>query len=124
MNAKDLELKISGLEKVIQEKTADASRYQDELKQTQQKLKDYNKPELTPLMMDEVNDAIYKAIRDFDFSDADNYDVDFEIDYDSKIAISNIELNTSDELCQEIVEHVQELFKKAECPEPDNHKTL
>ena len=35
MNAKDLELKISGLEKVIQEKTADASRFQDELKVTQ-----------------------------------------------------------------------------------------
>ena len=88
MNANDLELKISGLEKVIQEKTADASRFQDELKETQQKLKDYNKPELTAAMMDEVNDAIEKAIRELDFTDTDNDGVDFEIDYDIKISIS------------------------------------
>ena len=112
MNANDLELKISGLEKVIQEKNADASRFQDELKETKQKLKDYNKPELTPEIMDEVNDAIDKAIREFDFTDTENYDVDFEIDYDNKIAISNIELNTSSELCDEITSNVQELFKE------------
>ena len=52
MNAKDLELKISGLEKVIQEKTADASRFQDELKVTQKQLEDINKPEITPLQFD------------------------------------------------------------------------
>ena len=114
MNAKDLELKIAGLENVIQEKNADASRYQDELKETQQKLKDYNKPELTPLMMDEISDAIDKAIREFDFTDSDNYDVDYEIDYDNKISISSIELNTSDELQQEITDNILELFKQTE----------
>ena len=41
MNAKDLELKISGLEKAIEEKTADASRFQDELKTTQKTNKRY-----------------------------------------------------------------------------------
>ena len=51
MNAKDLELKISGLEKAIQEKTADASRFQDELKETQKQLTDFNKPELTGLVV-------------------------------------------------------------------------
>ena len=112
MNANDLELKISGLEKVIQEKTADASRFQDELKSATQQLKDYNKPELTAAMMDDINDAIDKSIREFDFTDADNYDIDFEIDYDNKIAISNIELSTSSELCDEITSNVQELFKE------------
>ena len=34
MNAKDLELKIAGLEKAIQEKTTDASRFKDELEIT------------------------------------------------------------------------------------------
>tara|TARA_R100000541_G_scaffold19569_1_gene29565 strand:+ start:369 stop:740 length:372 start_codon:yes stop_codon:yes gene_type:complete len=119
MNANDLELKISGLEKVIQENKADADRYQDELKQTQQTLEDYNKPELTPMMMDEVNDAIDKAIREFDFTDADNYDVDFEIDYDNKISISSIELNTSDELQQEIIDAICNLFKEADAPEDE-----
>ena len=58
MNAKDLELKISGLEKVIQEKTADASRFQDELKTTQKQLADVNKPVLTGLQLDNVQEAI------------------------------------------------------------------
>ena len=42
MNEQDLLLKIEGLEKVIQEKNADASRYQDQLKETKQELIDYN----------------------------------------------------------------------------------
>ena len=40
MNAKDLELKISGLEKAIEEKTTDASRFQDELEITKKQLAD------------------------------------------------------------------------------------
>ena len=36
MTENDLLLKIEGLEKIIQEKNADASRYQDKLKQTKQ----------------------------------------------------------------------------------------
>ena len=119
MNANDLELKIAGLEKAIQEHKADADRYQDELKNTQKELKDYNKPEITSMMMDKVNEAIDKAIREFDFTDSENYDVEYEIDYDNKISISSIDLNTSDELCQEIVDNVQDLFKEADAPEDE-----
>ena len=54
MNAKDLELKISGLQKMIEEKTADASRFQDELKATQKQLTDFNKPELTGSQLDDI----------------------------------------------------------------------
>ena len=49
MNINDLELKISGLEKVIQEKAADTSRYQDELKIAQKQLADINKPAITAI---------------------------------------------------------------------------
>jgi hypothetical protein len=112
MNAQDLELKIAGLEKAIKEHKDFTGTYEDDLKQTQKQLEDYNKPEITPLMMDEVNDAIDKVIRKFDFTDTDNYDIDFELDYDNKISISNIEFNSSDNLCQEIVDKVQDLFKE------------
>jgi hypothetical protein len=117
MNAKDLELKISGLEKMIQEKTADASRFQDELKTTQKQLADVNKPELTPMQLDNVQEAIEYAVGDFDFSDIDNYDKDFELDYDGRVQLSNFDFTNHQDLVEMIVEKVHKLFVEATCPE-------
>jgi len=121
MNAKDLELKISGLEKVIQEKTADASRFQDELKVTQKQLADVNKPELTPMQLDNIQEAIEYAVGDFDFTDIDNYDKDFELDYDGRIQLSNFDFTNHHELSEMIAEKVHKLFVEATCPEDENH---
>ncbi len=67
MNEINLKTKIEGLEKAIQEHKADASRYEDQLKETTQQLKDYNKPELTGSQLDDVYAAIEEATEDFDF---------------------------------------------------------
>ena len=67
MNEQDLLLKIEGLEKVIQEKNADASRYQDQLKETKQELIDYNKPELTTKQMVAIEGAVQQVDNDYDF---------------------------------------------------------
>ena len=116
MNENDLELKISGLEKVIQEKQADFSRYSDELKIAQKQLKDINKPAITPMVMDEISEAIESAVEDFDFSDDDNFEKEFEIDYDSRIKLSNLDFTNSCDLIAEIVEKVLNLFKEEDCP--------
>tara|TARA_R100001594_G_scaffold60948_1_gene94909 strand:+ start:314 stop:694 length:381 start_codon:yes stop_codon:yes gene_type:complete len=123
MNENDLELKISGLEKVIQEKTADVSRYSDELKIAQKQLADINKPAITPAMMEEIEGAIETAVEDFDFSDDDNFSKEFEIDYDNKVRLSNMEFDNSHELVAEIVEKVMDLFQEAECPEDETTTT-
>jgi len=117
MNAKDLELKISGLEKVIQEKTADASRFQDELKTTQKQLANVNKPVLTPMQLDDIHEAIEYAVGDFDFSDDSNYDKEFELDYDGRVQLSNFDFTEQQELVEMIVEKVHKLFVEATCPE-------
>ena len=127
MNANDLELKISGLEKAIQEHKADTDRYQDELKATQKQLEDYNKPELTPAMMDEIHNAIEKAVERFDFTDTDNFEIEYGGDYDGRIHCESHEFRNSDDLVQMIADNVCDLFKEAECPEeldttePDHH---
>ena len=123
MNENDLELKISGLEKVIQEKTADVSRYSDELKIAQKQLADINKPAITPAMTEEIEGAIETAVEDFDFSDDDNFSKEFEIDYDNKVRLSNMEFDNSHELVAEIVEKVMDLFQEAECPEDETTTT-
>ena len=117
MNAKDLELKISGLEKAIEEKTADTSRFQDELKATQKQLKDVNKPELTSLQLDNIQEAIEIAVDHFDFSDDNNYDKEFELDYDGRVQLSNFDFTNQQELVEMIVEKVHKLFVEAEATE-------
>jgi len=119
MNAKDLELKISGLEKVIQEKTADASRFQDELKVTQKQLEDINKPEITPMQFDLIQEAIERGVDEYDFSDTGNFDIEYGIEYDGKVHCESHELSDSGELVEMITSRVHKLFTEAECPDED-----
>ena len=67
----DLKTKIEGLEKAVHEHKADANRYEDQLKQTQQELKDYNKVELTSAQLDDIQCAVEEGIENFNFSDLD-----------------------------------------------------
>ena len=119
MNEIDLKTKIEGLEKAIQEHKADASRHEDELKQTNKQLTDYNKPELTPSQLDAIQEAVEDVVGHFDFDDTDNYQPEFELDYDSKVFLSSINFE-SYKLVEEIVAKVHSLFKETECPEDDN----
>lgn len=119
MNAKDLELKIAGLEKAIQEKTTDASRFQDELEITKKQLADVNKPELTSLQLDHIQEAIEKAVDEFDFDDVENYDKEFGIDYDGRVTLESFDFTNHSELVEMIVENVHKLFVEVE-DEDDN----
>ena len=114
MNEQDLLLKIEGLEKVIQEKNADASRYQDQLKETKQELIDYNKPELTTKQMVAIEGAVQQVVNDYDFSDTDNYEIDYGIVYDGKVHCESHEFNEADELCSLIIDKLCGLFKEVE----------
>jgi len=124
MNAKDLELKISGLEKAIEEHKADASRYEDELKTTTKKLEDINKPELTPLYFDKIQEAVEEGVGNFDFDEQDNYEKEFGMEYDGKVYLESIDLTCTHELVEKIVEQVHKLFTEAECPEEDDNSQL
>jgi hypothetical protein len=114
MNEQDLLLKIEGLEKVIQEKNADASRYQDQLKETKKELIDYNKPELTTKQMEAIEGAVQQVVNDFDFNDTENYEIDYGIDYDNKIHCESHEFINADDLCTLIVDKLCGLFKEVE----------
>ena len=119
MNAKDLELKIAGLEKAIQEKTTDASRFKDELEITKKQLADVNKPELTGLQLDHIQEAIEIAVDEFDFDDVENYDKEFELDYDGRVQLQHFDFTNTQELVEMIVEKVHKLFVEVE-DEDDN----
>jgi len=121
MNEIDLKTKIEGLEKAIQEHKADTSRYEDQLKETEQQLKDYNKIALPPVVFDDIYEAIEKGVDQFDFSDTDNFDIEYGIEYDGKVHCESHELCNSDDLVQMIVEKVSRVFTEADCPEDEDN---
>ena len=119
MNEMDLKTKIEGLEKAIKEHKDFMSTYESTLKQTQKELEDYNKPELTPSMMDEIHDTIEAVLSNFDWTDTDNYqDLEYELDYDGRVSLSNIGFDPYD-LQEKIHDKVCNLFKEADCPEEE-----
>ena len=127
MNELDLQTKIEGLKKAIAEHNDFAGTYTSDLAKAEKQLQDYNKPELTPMQFDLITEAIELAVDRFDFSDTDNFDIEYGIEYDGKVYCESHELNDSTALVEEICNAVYKIFKEADYPEeldttePDNH---
>ena len=70
---------------------------------------------------------VEKAIEGYDFSNTDNYEVEFGMEYDGRVHLESIDLQCAYELTENLVDKVCNLFKEADCPEeldttePDNH---
>ena len=120
MNRKNqLELTISKLEEAIEANNTDVKCFEADLKIAQKKLEDINKPELTPLQFDLINEAIERGVDDFDFSDTGNFDIEYGIEYDGKVHCESHDFNETHELIEKIAEQVHRLFSEAECPEEE-----
>ena len=105
-------------EQVEQNKTMSAEHLAD-LAQAKKQLADINKPELTGSQLDDIQEAVEKAIGDFDFDDADNYDKEFELDYDGRVQLSSLDFTNSQELIEAVVEKVHKLFVEVEDEDND-----
>ena len=122
MNKIDLETKIEGLKKAIAEHKDFAGTYEGDLARAEQELKDIDKPELTSLQFDNLYEAVESGVSGYDFSDSDNFDYEFGIDYDNRVQLENFDLSNSTDLVEAIVEEVSKLFtEKLDTTEADNH---
>ena len=81
-----------------------------ELKDKQKELEDCNKPELTPIQMDTINDAVDTALGDFNL-DCGMFDYEFELDYDNKITLSNLTFTDTYDLVEAIIINIEKQFK-------------
>ena len=127
MNEQDLLLKIEGLEKVIKEQQDSADQYKLQLTETKQQLVDYNKPELTTSQMEAIERAVEQAVSKFDFTDTDNFEIDYSLDYDGRVQCESHEFINDSDLVDEIVTKICSLFKEVEeldTTEKDNHATV
>ena len=62
-----------------------------DLKAAEQKLADCDKPKLTSSQFDELHRVIETSVENFDFNQADNYNVEMSMEYDNKVELSYIE---------------------------------
>ena len=99
-----LEATVKGLEEKI-------NNLNDDLRSKQRELADVSKPIMTGEMYDVVFEAIEEGIGHFDFSDSNNYDIEYELDYDGKVNASSIEFNSATELNEKIMNKIEECFK-------------
>ena len=118
MTKDELEIKISTLQTLVTQKNEELIDYKAQIERLNDELKDLNKPKLTGLQLDEIYQAIEQGIDSFDFDDQDNYETDFHIDYDNRIAIESMSFHNADELLRVVYNEVRELF--AEIKEDDN----
>ena len=110
---------------VMHEEALESSRHSvivdtQDLEQAKKDLASFNKPELTGSQLDDIQEAVEKAIGEFDFDDADNYDKEFELDYDGRVQLSNLDFTNAQELIEAVVEKVIKLFVEVEDKDKDN----
>ena len=116
MDKEQLETNLAALKLLQQETNDKLTDYKAQVSLIEKELEDFNKPELTPAQVDNVYLAIEKAVEEFDFSDTDNFDIEYGVDYDGKVHCENHELNNTTDLVELICDKVTRLFKEAECP--------
>jgi hypothetical protein len=99
-----LEATCKGLEDKIGQLNMD-------LKAKQRELEDAGKPVISSEVMDTINDAVNEAIEGYDFDNADQYELDFSLDYDGRVQAETINLRDTYELMEAIVTKVEKQFK-------------
>ena len=122
MNKEELEQKVESLRTLVQESQVSTSNYTGKLADAEKELADINKPELTSLQFDNLYEAVESGVSGYDFSDQDNFDYEFDINYDNKIELNNLDITNSQDLVEAIVAEVSKLFtEKLDTTEADNH---
>jgi hypothetical protein len=113
----ELENKKAALELLQNETNEKLNDYRQQISILQKQIEDYNKPELTPKQLDDIQEAIEDAVGTYNFDDVDMYDIDFSLDYDGRVQAETINLNETYNLVERITEKVLSLFKEADAPE-------
>ena len=120
MTKTELVAKIEALQAALDTKVQEQNAYRGQIDTLKKQLEDLNKPKLTAKQFDQINEAIETAIGNFDFSNEDNYSIDFGLDYDGRVHCESFSFDNAYDLHREIYEAVDSLF--AEANEDDNQE--
>ena len=102
-NKELLEATVKGLEEKIQQLNTD---YKEKL----QELEDVNKPEIKASQMDVIDNGLEQTFENFDL-DIDQFDYEVELDYESKVVLSNLTFKDTYDLHEAIMRNIEKQFK-------------
>jgi hypothetical protein len=81
-----------------------------ELKQKQKDLEDVNKPVISSVTLDIINDAVNSALEDYQF-DCGMFEYEFSITYDNKLELSELTFTDSYEIVEAVIKNIEKQFK-------------
>ena len=81
-----------------------------ELKNKQQELEDANKPEITALQMNIINDAVNAVLESYEF-DCGMFEYEFNLGYDNKLELSDLTFTDSYDISEAIIMSITKQFK-------------
>ena len=119
MTEEELKTNKAALELLLSENTDKRTDYEAQIAQIEKDLKDLGKIALPPVVFDDIYEAVEKGVGKFDFSDTDNFDKEFGIDYDNRIELENFDFTNTTDLVEMIVEQISKLFTEMDCPEDE-----
>ena len=110
MTREDLITRTAELQATLEANKAAQTQLNLELNEITKKLVNMNKPVISQEQFDLIYEAIEAAIDNLDFSDIENYQYDFGMDYDGRVYIENIDFDNRTDLVSTIVYEVESLF--------------
>ena len=110
MTKVELELQVKELTAALTQFELERVTIAGKLDKAKDDLADVNKVKITRDTVNDIRQAIEDVFGNSNFNDVDSYDVDFEIDYNNSLALSNIEFNDVDNVAEEISDAIEGLF--------------
>ena len=120
MDKEQLETNLAALKLLQQETNEKLTDYKVQVSLVEKELQDFNKPKLTSSQFDDITCAVESAVEEFDFTDTDNFELEYGIDYDGRVHCESHEFRNNEDLVEMVCNKVYALFAEAECPEDDN----
>ena len=108
MSKEVLKNKKSALELMLSENNDLCTDYKAQISVIEKELEDLGKPEVTPEFLDKISETITEAVENLELDDG--VVCDFEIDYDNKIAMSDVRFENTQEIADKIYCAVEKLF--------------
>ena len=117
MNKEELNKEIEKLKVSLEAHEEQVKDLNHDLKIATQRLEDCDKPKLTSKQFDELHRTIETSVENFDFNQADNYNVEMGMEHDNKVVLEYIEFECHSDLYEQITRDVESLFGVADEPE-------
>lgn len=98
-----LEATVKGLEEKI-------NQLADDLTSKRKELADISKTKITGELYDEIGSVIEDAVEGFNFDDTDAYEFEFGMEYDGKVYVESVGMQSTYELTNFIMKHMDNKF--------------